>query len=88
MADAVPHAYLNALLKMIRQPSLPLSRLNEHWPALEKQIVKQRRTLSNQIAKDDPIRSPVDLLLTRQQYRRHLEPGRRIGRGLDCSGYR
>ena len=39
-----------------------LSRLNEHWPALEKQILKQRQTLSNEIAEDDPIRLPVDLL--------------------------
>lgn len=59
---AASRAYTSALLKMVRQPSLMLSGLNEHWSALEKQILKQRRTLSNEIDEDDPIRIPVDLL--------------------------
>ncbi len=59
---AVSRAYISALLKMVRQPSLMLSRLNEHWPALAKQILKQRQTLSNEIAVDDPIRFRVGLL--------------------------
>ena len=59
---AVSRAYKSALLMLVRQPSLTLSRLNEHWRALEKQILKQRQTLSNEIAEDDPIRFPIDLL--------------------------
>jgi len=39
-----------------------LSRLSEHWPALEKQILEERRIRSDGIARDDPIRVPVDLL--------------------------
>lgn len=62
MADAVSQAYVNALLKVARQPSLKLEKLTEHWPALERQILKERQKLSLEIAKDDPIRLPIDLL--------------------------
>jgi hypothetical protein len=62
MGNRVRPAYRNALLKAVRQPSPMLERLDEHWPTLERQILKKRRKLSSEISDDDPIRCPVDLL--------------------------
>jgi hypothetical protein len=62
MVHTVSRHYVDALLKMARQRNVMLSRLSEHWPALEKQILEERRILSDHIARDDPIRVPVDLL--------------------------
>lgn len=62
MGNAPTQAYVHALLTTVRQPTLMLERLKEHWPDLEQKILRQRQELSSRILADDPIRLSVDLL--------------------------
>jgi hypothetical protein len=62
MTNSVSPAFKKALLKLIRKPTLGLEMLNEYWPNIEKQILKQRKRLSKPIKSDDPIRLRDDLL--------------------------
>jgi PD-(D/E)XK nuclease superfamily len=58
----VSQRYVDALFNLVKQKSVALSNLSDHWPEVEKQILKKRLKLSKRIAKGDPIRAPVDLL--------------------------
>jgi hypothetical protein len=62
MTNAATQAYVNALLKTVRQPTPILAELKKHWDALEQQILSQPEELSSGVSIDDPIRLPVNLL--------------------------
>jgi hypothetical protein len=51
----------------VRQPSFALEALEKSWPVVEGEFAEKQERLNRKISNDDPIRSPVDLLVPRNQ---------------------